>query len=250
MTVSIMGTSMTTSVDGAGHFSFRNVPHGDDVLVFQGPGVNAQLPVTGVADQEDIHMTVVVNGSTATLDAGERDMPGNDVEIEGTIAQVTAAPPSLMIGTTTVSVPAGTLIKNESVLTTFSALSVGERVEVHAANIGGTITATSINVDSENPPVPGATPTPNPGDENGEDNNEVSGTLSAKAGTCPTITFMVSSTKKSITTSTNVSTTATTKFEDSSCTALLSGDSVQVKGTLQTNGSIVASEVQKKGKGN
>jgi Domain of unknown function (DUF5666) len=241
LTVTIVGTSMITTVDGAGNFSFHDVPDGDDVLEFQGPGVDARMPIAGVTDHEDIHLTVVVNGTTVDVDTNERHTPDSRVEIEGRIAALNAAPPTLQIGTTTVSVPAGTPIEHGDTAIAFSALVVGERVHVHATNIGGTITATSVEVQTDNPgnPGPPVTPTPDPGDGNdhGNNNSEVHGALAAKAGTCPSITFTVGST--------NVSTNASTEFKDVACSALAIGDSVEVQGTRQTNGSILASRVEK-----
>jgi len=61
--------------------------------------------------------------------------------------------------------------------------------------------------------------------------------VSGKSGTCPSLTFSVSST--------GVTTNASTKFEATTCTGVANGDSVEVKGGKQSNGSVLAREVDK-----
>jgi hypothetical protein len=238
LTVTIVGTSMTVSVDGAGNFQFHDVPSGDDVLEFRGPGVDALAPLTGVAANQNIRLRIVVNGAAADIDEDEVEMEGNRVEVEGRVSAVNAAAHTITIGTTVVSVPAGTPIRHDGNTLTLSAIAIGNRVHVHASNVGGVITASDVNVQSEvNPPG-----NPPNADEPGENENEgeVEGAISAKAGTCPTLTFTVSAR--------SVSTNASTQFKDGACTALVNGTNVEVKGAVQTNGSILAASVETKGK--
>ncbi len=121
---------------------------------------------------------------------------------------------------------------------TFSSLVNGSRVEVKGTLQNGSIAATTIHVEAaDNGGGNGGNG--NDGDGNGGDHNnqaEASGTVSAAAGTCPAIQFMLGTTK--------VTTTASTEF-DLACTSVINGAKVEVKGTRATDGSITATRVKK-----
>ena len=72
-------------------------------------------------------------------------------------------------------------------------------------------------------------------DEDDEDDNEFKGLVSNLTGTCPTLTFTVAGTR--------VVTNGATKFDDP-CQQIANGRRVEVKGTRQTDGSIVATKVE------
>jgi len=238
LTVTIVGTSMTVSIDGAGNFQLQNVPSGDVVLEIRGPGVDALAPLAGVAANSNIHLRIVVNGAVADIDENEVEMEGNRIEVEGRISAVNAGGLMITIGATVVSVPAGTPIRHDGNTELFSALHVGDRVHVHAAMVGSLVTATEVEDHND----PGAPPQANqgPGNDNDENEGEAEGPIAARAGTCPTLTFTVSARA--------VSTNAGTEFKDGACTSLVNGTSVEVKGTVQTNGSILATRVETKGR--
>jgi hypothetical protein len=73
------------------------------------------------------------------------------------------------------------------------------------------------------------------GDDEDEDDDELKGLVSNLTGTCPTLTFTVAGTK--------VVTNSATKFDDP-CQQIANGRRVEVKGTRQTDGSIVATKVE------
>jgi hypothetical protein len=223
------------------------VPATDVQLEIIGPGIDAKVTISGVAAQETIHVNVVVSGNTATLDSDDRRTPDNNAQVEGKITAIGAG--TLTIGSTMVTVPSGTPIVHGDTPVAFLALFIGERVHAKATNTGGVLTATKIEVQNELPPSPTPTatpsprpsPTPEPGDDDnqGDEGNgaEVSGTVSALSGTCPSLTFTVRSTK--------VMTNASTQFKGVACSALANGSSVDVEGTRQTNGSVLATHVGK-----
>ena len=65
---------------------------------------------------------------------------------------------------------------------------------------------------------------------------ELTGTVSNRSGTCPTITFAVQGT--------TVSTNGNTKLEDGSCAQVVNGIRVEVEGTRQANNTFLAKEVE------
>jgi len=148
VTVTIVGTDITSLVDGQGDFELTGVPPGDVQLKFSNGGNSALITLSGVAAGDRIHIVVTLNGNNAKIDRDERD-----------------------------------------------------------------------------------------NDDDGEDSedNEVKGSVSNLAGTCPALTFTVQSTK--------ITTNSSTKFKDS-CSQIANGRRVDVEGTRQTDGSIVASEVE------
>jgi len=70
--VSIQGTTMTTTVNSASHFEFKNVPTGDLNLTFAAGGANANLPVSSVQSDESIALTVSLSGAEGTLESSRR----------------------------------------------------------------------------------------------------------------------------------------------------------------------------------
>jgi Domain of unknown function (DUF5666) len=73
-------------------------------------------------------------------------------------------------------------------------------------------------------------------DDNDEHANEVKGVVSNLSGSCVTLTFTVQST--------TVKTNGATKFEDGPCTRIANGTRVEVEGTRQADGTILATEVE------
>lgn len=229
ITITVVGTSITTTVDPSGAFKLQHVPAGDDDLDFEGAEVHARIHLTGVTEREEIELRVVVAGGSAEVDHDERRTEDNRIEIEGRITEVTVAARTLRIGDKLVMVPAGTPIRHGGTSVDFAQLRVGDRVHVHAMMNGATLTATDVMLQTEHG-------NPEPGEDHGE--VELKGTISAKSGACPSLMFTVSSTL--------VTTNASTKFDETPCTALANGDQVEVEGTRQANGSVLATKVEGK----
>jgi hypothetical protein len=105
---------------------------------------------------------------------------------------------------------------------TCAALVNGTNVQVSGQKqADGTIAASKV-VLSTTPPV--------------QSQAEVEGAVSALTGTCPALAFTVQGTK--------VTTTATTTFERVTCATVQNATVVDVKGTRQTDGSIVGTKVE------
>ena len=79
-----------------------------------------------------------------------------------------------------------------------------------------------------------------PGDKrhrHDKDEVELEGNLTGRSGTCPSISFSLSGTP--------VVTNSSTEFKDGSCSSLANGQRVEVKGTRQGDGSVLARRVEK-----
>ncbi len=176
---------------------------------------------------DQIRITVRVNGGVADLDENDHDMPNNRVEIDGRAVSTScsANPASIVVGTmtpTSISVQTAR-IRHGSTTLTCAHIQASDRVEVHGTRSGSTVVATDVNVDTEHGIEP------EPGDDHGNDGGNgdagVKGTVAGAAANhaCPAFTFSVGSI--------TVTTTAATKFEDTSCAGVVNGTSVEVKGT-------------------
>ena len=227
LVVSIVGTSMSVTVDSTGHFTLTNVPAGDITLAFAGSGIDARVTISGVGDHDQIRITVNVHGSSAELDENEHETAGNQTELEGRVASKNCAANQMTVGTTTPTVVnlMGARIRHDGNTLTCADIQLNDRVEVHGIRNGSTLDATDVNVKTDHgvPPV--------------HNDVELKGTISLLKGPCPSVTFTVSSTK--------VATNAATRFGEAACTALHDGDKVQVKGTRQPDGIVLASRVEK-----
>jgi uncharacterized Zn ribbon protein len=223
MVVTVVGTSITATVDGAGRFTLRNVPPGRVQLQFSATGADARLDLDDVADREEIRIEVRVSGATVEVELNEREKPDQRAEIEGRVTSVSAA--GLMVGDKNISVPAGTVIRHGGTPMQLSDIHVGDRVHVKGTKTATGVMATEIQVQTGNGPGPQP------------EQVEMKGSVAApKTGTCPSLTFNVGSQK--------VSTNSATEFRDSTCAALAVGDQVEVKGTRQTDGSVLATRVK------
>lgn len=233
ITVSVMGSAASSVVDANGHFMLNNVPAGHVDLHFVGNGVDAVLGLDGVADRATLTITVRVSGHDAHLEDGRDDNDQEEAEVNGLIAagslggSCASHNVSFTVGTTKVATNASTQFRNGAC----ESLKIGSRVEVKGTRQSdNSLLAASVEGDTE--------------DEN-EDRPgevEVKGTIAAGSikGTCAasSLSFAVGSTK--------VTTNASTKFQDASCASLQAGDSVEVKGSRQTDGSVLASRVERK----
>ena len=223
MVVTVVGTSIAATVDGAGRFTLRNVPPGRVQLQFSASGADARLDLDDVAEREEIHIEVRVNGATVEVEQNEREKPDQRAEVEGRVTSVSAT--GLMVGDKNILVPAGTVIRHGGTPMKLTDIHVGDRVHVKGMKTATGVTATEIMVQTGNGPGPEA------------EQAEVKGSVAApKTGTCPSIAFNVGAQK--------VSTNGSTEFRDSTCAALAVGDQVEVKGTRQADGSILATRVE------
>jgi len=67
MTVTVVGTNLTTSVDILGQFELAGVPSGNVQLQFKHGSVNATIQLSNVGEQELVQIQVNVSGTSATI---------------------------------------------------------------------------------------------------------------------------------------------------------------------------------------
>ena len=146
---------------------------------------------------------------------------GREEQLEGAIASIDAAHKSFVVRGTTVNVLPATIIRHGDTVLAFADLVVGARVHVKGAADGTAVAAREIKVQRE--------------DGEDADRGEAEGVVSGLAGTCPAITFNVGTLK--------VSASATTIFGHGGCLAVVNGAQVEVKGAVQSDGSLAASRI-------
>ena len=233
VTVSIVGTNISTTTDGQGQFTLNNVPEGTVTLNFTAPGASAMITLSGIGPDDKVQIQVTLNGNNARVDSEHHSSPGKDKkEFQGRISSIDATAKSFQIPGLTVKTTASTVIRHGNRTMQFSDLKVGDHVEARGTMDGTTLTATEIKVENDNDD-----------DDKDEDKNEaeVEGVVSGSTGTCPAVTFMVGTRK--------VTTNSATSFRDGTCAdATANGATVEVKGTKQTDGSILATRVELKKK--
>lgn len=252
ITVSVTGTSISVISDD-GNFTLQNVPPGDLTLSITGVGINAVVPLPGVGLNDQLRLTVRLEGGSARVEDMKQES-SDKVEVEGVITVVTgmtSAGGTIVVGrdNTAVLVPATASITKGGTALKPNDLAVGLRVHVRATK-GTPLTATVVIVQNSSTGNGNGNGNGNGGSGSGGDSDddddddaneaEITGTVTGAPTTgCPVITFYVGTTK--------VTTTAGTSFDDVTCSTLKAGDAVKVEGVRQADGSIVAKEVEKRG---
>jgi hypothetical protein len=67
VTVTLLGTNITVTVDGSGRFTFTDVPPGDIRLFFRGPNISAVIAVSNVGQLERVELQLTVTGTNVTV---------------------------------------------------------------------------------------------------------------------------------------------------------------------------------------
>jgi len=231
VTISVVGTGISTNADNQGQFTLSDVPSGTVVLNFSAPGSNATATLQGVGPGDRVQITVTVNGSNAHIDSEHH----NNGEISARITSIDSGNQSFQAGIWTIKTNGSTVIRHGSKTVPFSDLKVGDHVQVRGTRDGSTVTATEIKVEQ------GDQGGDNENDDNDNDHEadvdgKVSGLLNSNSNSCPAITFMIGNTK--VTADQN-----TTYGKGTSCNEIQNGLNVEVGGVKQNDGSVLARRI-------
>jgi hypothetical protein len=237
VTVGVAGTSINTISDDGGNFTLQGVPPGPVTLTVAGSGVSGQLTLPSVGANDELEVTIRVSGGGVTLDDEQRE-GADGLEVEGIISA--AAGGIITVGrlNTQVLVPPGTPITKGNVAGQISDLVPGVRVHVKATRSGTTLTAVTVIIQSGNNGENGSNPSNKTDTNESNSASEVkfSGVLGlAPTGTCPQVTFTVNGK--------TVKSNSSTRF-DGGCTNIVKGATVSGEGATQTDGSILATEIE------
>jgi len=216
MIVTVAGTEIAAPVDSSGHFSLDGVPPGDIQLRFTNAGVDAAIPIQGVAEQEQIHIAVTVSGGSATMTSQQRTDSQHRVGSHGLVSGLSGTCPDLTftVNGTTIVANASTIFEDGSC----STVQNGTRVEIKGTRqSNGSVLATKVDIDEPDLDI------------------DLKGTVSGLGSACPSLTFTVRGT--------SVVTNSATRFTDGPCSAIQNGTRLEVEGTRQANGSVLAHEV-------
>jgi len=234
VTVTIVGSSVSTVADSQGQFTLTNVPPGTVQLNFSNGTSSATVTISGIGPDDHVQVAVTLSGGAARVDSEHHSSPDNNGEFDGRITSIDPGTQSFKVSSTTIKVPATAVIRHGGQMVHFADLKVGDHVQVRGAKDGSTITATEIKVETDDSGK-GNDDGNDKGDDAQSSRVELQGTVSLLAGTCPAVTFTVQNTK--------VKTATTTTFEHVTCATLKNDAKVSVKGTKQTDGSVLATGV-------
>jgi hypothetical protein len=155
ITVSVMGTNLSTTTDSSGQFVLAGVPEGTVTVRFQARGLDATLEISGLVAGQTLTISVHVSGSQATLEGPPSITPGaspsptqqqcaavgGKAEIEGTITATAASSITVfqegeVKGNYVCQVSGATRIRKGNKTFTLGQLQIGGRVHVSGTGLG------------------------------------------------------------------------------------------------------------------
>ena len=146
VTVSIVGTSISTTVDGSGHFHLRDVPVGDVQVRFAADGLDATITLRDIEPGDRIHIRVRVTDRGVRLEAEQRERRDNDDEIKGDVSGLSGACPDITFTVSGLTVKANGTTRYED--GACAGVRNGVRVEVKGQRqADGSVLATRIELE-------------------------------------------------------------------------------------------------------
>ncbi len=146
--VSVVGTSLSTTTDSAGQFELRGVPSGRVKLRFEAPGIQAELEIEGLEDGHAMNVEVHVSGDGAFVSdtddhRGETSLRGRVDAINGTRLQVQGR----VVQTDGLT----QFLGRGNQQTGLGAVKVGDNVEIEGASQSdGTVYARTVKLEDAN----------------------------------------------------------------------------------------------------
>lgn len=217
LTVSVVGTNVSVQVDASGRFAIRGVPAGNVELRFTAPGMAASVTLTGLLTGQTVTITVSLDGSVASLESDRRSGAGED-QLEGRVESLppTTAALTFVAAGQTVTTDTNTKFYLRGAPASFNALEIGQRVHVKGKTSGGSLLASSVDIQNTNTSI----------------GVEINGVIANFSGTASAFQFEVDGRLVK-------GDAATEFFGNSLFTDLANGRTVQVKGS-QRDGFVYA----------
>ena len=176
ITITVMGTSISTTTDSQGTFVLTGVPTGTITLRFQGRGMDATLVISGLAAGQTMTISVQVSGSHASRDDdndddnGSQPSPspspapsptppppgtecvgvGQHAEVEGNVSEKGATDITVHQnghGDFLCIVSSSTRIRHGNKTFTFDQLQVGDHVHVTGTGLGAVNGSCQVQAD-------------------------------------------------------------------------------------------------------
>jgi hypothetical protein len=239
--VDVVGTSLSSAVDGQGHFSLTGVPAGSAQLKFAGPAVSATITVN-VESNQNISVIVSVTGSNAAVVSDSRNPDAGQLPINGSVEGLTgtAAAFQFTVNGYTIHGDALTAFYGDgSASDSFVDLKNGMRVEVKATARDGGLYAFRLHLNKDNATTtPAPSPEPPPGQE--EESASIEGTLTSLGGAVPNLQLVVAG----VTVRTSASTDVQRRGDKQDLGTLRVGQTLHVIGTRRSDRSIDARQIQ------
>lgn len=176
LTVSVVGTAISSGLDATGRFSLAGVPAGDVQLRFAGSGIDTTVSVTSVQPSQSISLVVAVTVTTVSIETDSRTGGGED-QLE---ARIESLPPTTAAGTfvaggRTVKTDTATRFEQEGATRGFGDLAIGMRIHVKGNVSGGTLLASLVQIQNTNTAIP----------------IEINGVIGSYAGTASAFQFRI-----------------------------------------------------------
>ena len=220
--VTVVGTAIAATTDDSGRFRLEDVPAGRAELRFEGPGIDARVAVDGLQSGQTLTVAVRVAGATATIVKPEDDSTS---EVSFTARVDSVGSGQLVVGGRVVVVNGSTRVlgrSNEAIA--LASLKAGDNVEVEGrTQSDGSVLATKVKLED--------------GGATGGGGQEVR------------LTGRIESTSPLRVASRTILTTGSTRVlgrsnETITLASLRTGDSVEVEGVSQADGSVIASKIK------
>lgn len=155
VTVTVVGTGISATVDAGGRFTLLNVPPGTVQLQLTGGGANATVTISTVEASQTIDVVLAVSGASASLESEVRSGAG-EAQLEGRVESLPPTMPALQFKAAgrTVKTDSATRFLDGSVARSFADLQIGMRVHAKGTLSGDTFTATLVELQNSNVTVP------------------------------------------------------------------------------------------------
>lgn len=219
--VTVASAGRSTASDAAGNFALVDLPAGSIRLDLENATSRAGVPVAA-PPRSVVTVTIAVSRHSATIvshDAGS--------EIEGVVQSITGTSLTVLdqhLGKVTVNTDASTIIRRHDAPAMFSDIKVGTRIEAKGTRQSDvTFLATSIQIEDEP-----------------QNEAEVSGTISSLSSP----SFKVHTPTGDVMVTTDGKTLFVKNGQPATFADLKVGSRVEVHGTRQTDGTILAARVQ------